>query len=785
MVRNLPFKHKIELFILLILAAFAVIVLQSVSHYHTNQSTWKQDHLTRQISDLINKIENDIDHSHHEVEYFLRTRDPIVASRIEANLRGVPPRLAELETLMEIPEDNSRERLRQQVEIQLERFGEIRERLIEIGLNEHSGEYGRIREEIHEVEEMLTRHREFELLASMLQLRRHEKDFIERKQLVYLERFQSEMVRFFNLVNEAGNSLERAERAQLRVLMVSYSQGFYAIVSEFLALNQQIEQFRAGVIETEAVLEAHRDSLKVIYKSHDLQQSELLFDQFVRSQATVFLVLLVIGLLMVRLLIDLVRAVNVLSDTAQRVAEGDNQEIVVERRDEIGILAQSLKTMQERLSVRNRDLELTVEELKRSELENRRALDLRTAMATILQLSLKPLTLEEILDQALRVVLAVPWLEVEQRGAIFLYNPATGLLDLTVHYELSAQLLTRCGSIPLGHCLCGQAARDRVVVMSDALDERHEVRFEGMREHGHYCLPILADQELMGVMNVYLSCGHAFRDEEVSFLKSIANTLSGVIARHRAEENLTHLLATLDARVVERTSELHEKIEELENTRNELIASEKLASLGRLVAGIAHEVNTPIGVAYAGATQLLDESRALTALLARDEVEIDTLLAGIDTIAEAAGLVARNLLRAAELVQSFKRASIDHSSEALRDYVVDEVVGDVLMSLRNAFKKTRIEIAVECPQELCVVGIPGYLNQILTNLMMNSLTHGFEGGERAGHIGIDLKIQDGQLRLNYRDDGASPPTVRQAAVGWGCTSVIISSPPSCAARSLC
>ena len=209
----------------------------------------------------------------------------------------------------------------------------------------------------------------------------------------------------------------------------------------------------------------------------------------------------------------------------------------------------------------------------------------------------------------------------------------------------------------------------------------------------------------------------------------------------------------LEARVAKRTAELHAKVEELVQTRNELLQSEKMASLGRLVAGFAHEINTPIGVAVGAASTLLEVSQTVMRLMEQEEVDEDELISALESVEEAAELTLSNLRRAIRLVSSFKRTAVDQSSEVSRLYNVKETIEDVNNSLHNKFKKTEIKIHIDCPDSLILYGIPGVLDQVLTNLMMNSLFHGFENGTLSGEILITAQLQNDYLHLKYTDTG--------------------------------
>jgi two-component system, NtrC family, sensor kinase len=228
-------------------------------------------------------------------------------------------------------------------------------------------------------------------------------------------------------------------------------------------------------------------------------------------------------------------------------------------------------------------------------------------------------------------------------------------------------------------------------------------------------------------------------------------------AAEAANQALNQTLATLDAKVIERTAQLNAKVEELTQTRHELVQSEKMASLGRLVAGFAHELNTPIGVAVTGASLLQEKYHQVNQLIDQEEVDEDELISALDSINQMAELTLSNLRRASSLVGSFKRTAIDQSSDEVRQFQVKQAIEDVINTLHNKFKKTAIEIQLECPNDIVIYSFPGALDQIITNLMMNSLIHGFEDGKKAGHIRIEVQRLENQLHLIYSDTGNGIP----------------------------
>jgi two-component system NtrC family sensor kinase len=221
-----------------------------------------------------------------------------------------------------------------------------------------------------------------------------------------------------------------------------------------------------------------------------------------------------------------------------------------------------------------------------------------------------------------------------------------------------------------------------------------------------------------------------------------------------ARVNTQIRLRTMQKKVAERTTQLHAKVAELTQTRQELLQSEKMASLGRLVAGFAHELNTPLGVALGSASTLRNEAKKINQLMEQEEIDVDELLTSIASIDKGAGLTLSNLERAANLVTSFKRTAVDQTSNEIRSFHIHQVINDTINTLHNQLKRTHLDIQVDCPSALKIKSLPGALEQILTNLLMNSLIHGFDENENVhGTIKISVQLNENNLHLEYSDNG--------------------------------
>ena len=195
----------------------------------------------------------------------------------------------------------------------------------------------------------------------------------------------------------------------------------------------------------------------------------------------------------------------------------------------------------------------------------------------------------------------------------------------------------------------------------------------------------------------------------------------------------------------------------LRQAQQDLIQAEKMASLGSLVAGVAHEINTPLGNTLTASSHLYDKVVELSAMLEENRLRRADLVAFVDLLTETTRLMVTNCERAAELVQSFKQVAVDQTSGERRRFDLKGYIEEVLLSLRPRLRKTGHRITVECPEHLEIDGYPGAVSQLLTNFLLNSLMHAYGPGD-AGHIAIRVRPpEEGVVELAYSDDGKGIP----------------------------
>jgi signal transduction histidine kinase len=195
-------------------------------------------------------------------------------------------------------------------------------------------------------------------------------------------------------------------------------------------------------------------------------------------------------------------------------------------------------------------------------------------------------------------------------------------------------------------------------------------------------------------------------------------------------------------------------LHDLHQAQDDLIRAEKLASLGQLVAGVAHEINTPLGIALTTATLVRDETRAFQGLVAAGTLSRSRLTHFVDRVGEGTQLLCANLTRAADLVHGFKQVAVDRASDERRRFDLDVWLGELLASLQPMLRKGGHRIERDAPSGIVVDTYPGVLAQVVTNLVANAVVHGFAGGERPGTITVRVSGTGPLVRLEVSDDGS-------------------------------
>jgi signal transduction histidine kinase len=206
------------------------------------------------------------------------------------------------------------------------------------------------------------------------------------------------------------------------------------------------------------------------------------------------------------------------------------------------------------------------------------------------------------------------------------------------------------------------------------------------------------------------------------------------------------------ALLLQQKEELQTTLENLRKTQEQLIESEKMAAIGGLVTGVAHEINTPIGIGITAISSLQDDIQRIAGMYEKEEISREDFKEFIKTSEDVSKLIQKNLERTASLVQSFKQLSTDQVTEQKRVFAFKDYLNDILVSLRPKFREKKIDFKIECDEDLQLNSYPGVYAQIITNLLINSLDHGFHK-KSTGTIRIKAESNKKMIRIGYSDDG--------------------------------
>lgn len=201
---------------------------------------------------------------------------------------------------------------------------------------------------------------------------------------------------------------------------------------------------------------------------------------------------------------------------------------------------------------------------------------------------------------------------------------------------------------------------------------------------------------------------------------------------------------------------LQEAYESLQSTQKQLVESEKMASLGGLVAGVAHEINTPLGIAITAVSLQKDLIEEISDKLEKDKLKKSFMESKLKRMDESSSIALSNLDRAEKLVQSFKQVAVDQSIEEPRTLILKTYLDELVFSLTPQFRSYKIQLELECPEDLMLHTDPGAISQVFTNLIMNALVHAFHEGDE-GTIRIKITQIESQIQILFKDDGKGIP----------------------------
>lgn len=227
------------------------------------------------------------------------------------------------------------------------------------------------------------------------------------------------------------------------------------------------------------------------------------------------------------------------------------------------------------------------------------------------------------------------------------------------------------------------------------------------------------------------------------------------------QQRLEHLVQDRTEQLKSEKDRAEQALQQLESTLSELVQTEKLAALGQLVAGVAHEVNTPLGVALTANSIIGEESVRFQQLLSNERLKKQQVDDYLSKLLQASRLLETNLHRAAQLITNFKQVSVDRTADLVRQFNLNNYLNELMESLSLLWKNKDIVLSIQCPADIDLTSYPGSLGQIITNLTQNAILHAFKQ-KTSGSISVRCTKKDKKVQIVFTDNGCG---ISQSDVG--------------------
>lgn len=302
---------------------------------------------------------------------------------------------------------------------------------------------------------------------------------------------------------------------------------------------------------------------------------------------------------------------------------------------------------------------------------------------------------------------------------------------------------------------------DRASLYYEALDRYFNTSFVDKQRRNSVMFMSLAGVGLLLallILSRYLNHLVDRRTEELSETNERLSELnrnldlivrSRTLALERSNEQLAHSNTALE----QSRTDLQSSLNSLRDMQSQLVEAEKMSSLGGLVAGVAHEINTPLGIAVTSESLLDEKLQNLVSAYRQGTMTRTDLERFFELAGESVQILKGNLQRAAELVQSFKRMAVDQSTLERREVLLLDYIDEVLLTLRPQLKKHDVKVCIKGDKQLRWTTYPGAMAQILTNLIMNTIYHAFADSQQDRLIEIEVERDERGLRILFRDNG--------------------------------